>query len=205
MPRPKSAEIKLNLDALTLKRLDGLVPIVAESAAAREFGVEVDRRLVSRVALLRGLTAMEAAVPQKSAPETPVAPVESVAPPPPLSIPLSDDDVAASPTADGVSEAPPLTEVGEDGLFEPPEGWNLWSSGEQIPQDHHDVDSYYKKGGWKRYWGRSGDEVIAFYWSPDPALQGYPSYKKADRAGKELIIQNTPYGPGHMLPHGWSS
>ncbi len=55
---PQPDEVTLHLDAKTLEGLDKLVPMVAESAAAREFGIEVDRRLVARVALLRGLTAM---------------------------------------------------------------------------------------------------------------------------------------------------
>jgi hypothetical protein len=205
MPRPKSAEIKLNLDALTLKRLDELVPIVAESAAAREFGVDVDRRLVSRVALLRGLTAMEAAVPEKPAPDTPQDLSGEVAPPPPLAIPLPNVDSSPSSPANGVSEGADMSELGEDGLFGLPEGWNMWSSGERIPSEHVDIDNYYQKGGWNRYWGRVGEEVIVFYWSPDPSLQDYPSYKKADRNGKELNVQNTPHGPGHMIPHGWSA
>ena len=135
MPRPKSAEIKLNLDALTLKRLDELVPIVAESAAAREFGVDVDRRLVSRVALLRGLTAMEAAVPEKPAPDTPQDLSGEVAPPPPLAIPLPNAEPSPSSPANGVSEGADMSELGEDGLFNLPEGWNMWSSGERIPSE----------------------------------------------------------------------
>tara|TARA_R100000234_G_scaffold31116_1_gene18311 strand:+ start:694 stop:1311 length:618 start_codon:yes stop_codon:yes gene_type:complete len=205
MPRPKSDEIKLNLDSDTLERLDKLVPIVASSAAAREFGVEVDRRLVSRVALLRGLTAMEAAVPQESAPAPPETPVMDVAPPPPLSIPVPEPENEPESESEEVSMDVESAEVGDDGLIRPPEGWNLWSSRERIPPEHVDVDNHYQKGGWNRYWGRSGEEVIAFYWTPEPEKQDYPSYKKTDANGKEIIVQKTPYGPGHMIPHGWSA
>ncbi len=66
-----------------------------------------------------------------------------------------------------------------------------------------EIHDYYAAGGWNRYWGRVNDEVIAFYWSPDPKLQAYPSYKKTDRTGKEINVQKTPYGPGHIVPRGW--
>ena len=205
MPRPTSDEIKLNLESVMLERLDKLVPMVAESAAAREFGIKVDRRLVARVALLRGLTAMEAAVPSESAPDMPRSPAGEVAPPPVLAIPLPDGAPVVSTTADSGSASPDMAELGEEGLYDLPEGWHIWSSGERVPPDHQEIHDHYASGGWNRYWGRVGEEVIAFYWTPDPALQDYPSYKGADRGGKELNIQKTPYGPGHIIPHGWSA
>ena len=205
MTRPKPGEIKLSLEAAMLERLDKLVPMVAESAAAREFGIEVDRRLVARVALLRGLTAMEAAVPSGSAPDMPRSPAVEVAPPPPLVIPLPDDVSLGSSTADSVSAGAGKAELGEDGSYDLPEGWHMWSSGERVPSEHQEIHDHYVSGGWGRYWGRVGEEVIAFYWTPDPALQDYPSYKKADRNGKALNVQKTPYGPGHIIPHGWSA
>lgn len=94
--------------------------------------------------------------------------------------------------------------VGEDGLVATPEGWNRWGSSERIPAAHTEVHEYYTANGWERFWGRAGDEVIAFYWSPDPELQGLSSYKSLDKDGKEIKIQDTPFGPGHMIPHGWA-
>ncbi len=205
MPRAKKVastqppnEITLHLDAKTLEGLDKLVPMVADSAAAREFGIEVDRRLVARVALLRGLTAMLGAAGTESA-------AVSVAPPPALALSPVDEASSSPSTADSVPDSVEMADLGEDGFFDLPEGWHVWSSGERIPDEHAEIHKYYAAGGWNRYWGRVNDEVIAFYWTPDPALQDYPSYKKADRSGKELNVQNTPYGPGHIIPHGWSA
>ena len=43
MTRGKMNPIKLTLEEEMLSRLDNLVPMVGESAAAREFGIKVDR------------------------------------------------------------------------------------------------------------------------------------------------------------------
>ena len=193
---PQTDDVTLHLDAKTLEGLDKLVPMVAESAAAREFGIEVDRRLVARVALLRGLTAMLGAA---GADEVP----ESVAPPPALGLPGVPEPSESPSTASDPVDTAEMVEVGEDGFYDLPTGWNPWSTQERIPDEHREIHDYYAAGGWNRYWGRVNDEVIAFYWSPDPKLHAYPSYKKADRTGKEINVQKTPYGPGHIVPRGW--
>ena len=184
-----------------LDRLENLVPMVADSAAAREFGVDVTLNTVARVALLRGLSVMEAAIPQNDAPSAPEA---VVAPPPPLALPAIPEDLDSS-TADSTDSAPSVAvEVGDDGFISPPEGWNAWSDSERVPPEHGNVHEYYKSGGLRRYWGRSGDEVIVFYWSPDPTKHDFPSDKNVDMNRKEIKVQTTPYGPGHLVPHGWS-
>jgi hypothetical protein len=193
---PQSDEIILHLDSDTLEGLDKLVPMVAESAAAREFGIDVDRKLVARVALLRGLTAMLGAAVANSVPET-------VAPPPALTLAPDVGVSEATTTANAVSEPVEMADLGEDGFFDLPKGWNPWSQSERVPDEHAEVHAHYVAGGWNRYWGRVNDEVIAFYWSPDPKLQDYPSYKGADRSGKTINVQKTPYGPGHIVPAGW--
>tara|TARA_Y100001963_G_scaffold121433_1_gene170017 strand:+ start:11394 stop:12002 length:609 start_codon:yes stop_codon:yes gene_type:complete len=201
MTRGKMNPIKLTLEEEMLSRLDDLVPMVGDSAAAREFGIKVDRHVVARVALLRGLTAMEAAIPAEK-PES--VPDSVVAPPPPLTLPAIPEESPPSKadTPDsGVSED---VDVGEDGLIVPPEGWHAWSLSEKVPVAHEKVDAHYKSGGWRRYWGHAGEEVIAFYWSPDKSLQDYPSYKQSDHNGQTIKVQSTPYGPGHIVPHGWS-
>jgi hypothetical protein len=200
MTQSKLQPIKMTLEAELLERLDKLVPMVGQSAAAREFGINVDRHLVARVALLRGLSAMEAAIPEKS-PES--APESGVAPPPALvlpAIPVESESLKADPG----SEPAVTADIGDDGLVVAPDGWNSWSKSERVPLEQQKVHEYYESGGLSRYWGRSGEEVIAFYWSPDPSLHDFPSYKLPDTSGKEIKVQTTPYGPGHMVPHGWS-
>ena len=204
MTRGKMNPIKLTLEDEMLDRLDSLVPMVGQSAAAREFGIQVDRNLVARVALLRGLSSMEAAIPG-----IPVAPAEAVpdsvvAPPPPLVLPAIPVESTSS-KANSPDSAPATSaDVGEDGLIVPPKGWHTWSLSEKVPMAHEKVDVHYKSGGWQRYWGHAGEEVIAFYWSPDKSLHDFPSYKQSDRSGQTIKVQTTPYGPGHIIPHGWS-
>jgi hypothetical protein len=206
-------EIKLVLEGELLERLDSLVPLVSESAAAREFGIVVDRHLVARVALLRGLSVMESASPPPAASVVdddvvsvaPPPPLLSSPPPPPPPAPLTaSDDVA--PTAEVASEVSVsgAVDVDADGFVSLPAGWHRWSTAERVPGEHADIHSYYIESGWSRYWGHAGDEVISFYWSPDPSLHDLPSYKKPDTNGKVIKVQETPYGPGHIIPHGWA-
>lgn len=184
-----------------LERLEKLVPMVAESAAAREFGVDVTLHTVARVALLRGLKAMEAAIPDNEAEFTPET---ALAPPPVLSLPAIPAE-SDSPPADADGSTPSVDiELGDDGLIVPPDGWNQWSTTERVPNEHSNVHEYYQSGGLQRYWGRSGEETIVFYWSPDPTKHDFPSYKDLDMNRKEIKVQTTPYGPGHLVPHGWA-
>ena len=201
MTKPKNKTIRLTLEDQMLSRLEELVPMVADSAAAREFGVQVDCRTVARVALLRGLASMEAAVPQNTAQS---APEPTVAPPPPLFLP-EVPETSPSSTADSDDLGASVDiELGDDGFIVAPDGWNSWSKSERVPEDQSGVHEYYKSGGWQRYWGHSGEEVIVFYWSPDPTKHDFPSYKNLDMNRKEIKVQDTPYGPGHLVPHGWS-
>lgn len=200
MTQSKLQPIKMTLEDELLERLDRLVPMVSQSAAAREFGITVDRHLVARVALLRGLASMEAVI-SANAPEA--APELGVAPPPALVLPAIPVE-SGVPIADPGSEPAMTADIGADGLIIAPEGWNSWSKSERVPSEQAKVHKYYESGGLSRYWGRSGEEVISFYWSPDPSLQDFPSYKLQDVSGREIKVQPTPYGPGHMVPNGWS-
>ena len=100
-----------------------------------------------------------------------------------------------------VEEAP----VDNAGMVRLPEGWHQWGVGERIPEAQADIHSYYDRQGWRRYWGRAGDETMIFYWSPDPSLQDVVVYDGLDTSGKTIKVQETPYGPGHIVPHGWGA
>ena len=201
MTKQRPKPIRLHLEQNMLDRLQDLVPMVAKSAAAREFGVDVTLNTVARVALLRGLTSMEAAI---SGNEAQSAPETVVAPPPALVLPAIPAPLDP-PTADAEDLQPSVdVELGDDGFIVAPEGWNQWSASERVPTEQSKVDEYYKSGGWQRYWGRSGEETIVFYWSPDPTKHDFPSYKDLDMNRKEIKVQTTPYGPGHLVPHGWA-
>jgi len=179
--RPK--QLKLTLDGELEKRLDALVPKVSESAAAQEFGIKVDRTLVARVALLRGLSEMEGLGGR-------------AAPPPAMKGPKKEKKVPASlPSADASPD------YDDEGMVIPPDGWRGWAESEKLPGGHESTHDYYSENGWTRYYGSSpsktGNEVIVFYWCSDPAKQDL------DLFAPELKLQETPWGPGHILPYGW--
>tara|TARA_R100000388_G_scaffold87666_1_gene67659 strand:+ start:342 stop:905 length:564 start_codon:yes stop_codon:yes gene_type:complete len=184
--------IEVPIDDKILEQLDELVPIVSESEAVRELGIVVTRATVARLALVRGLRSKNLAPPPPGAPKasTPTT-TQSKA---------SDND--ATPTVVEVSEE---AEIDNAGMIRIPDGWNQWGVNERIPEAQADVHSYYDRQGWRRYWGRAGDETMVFYWSPDPALQDVVAYDGVDRSGKNIKVQETPYGPGHIVPYGWGT
>jgi len=182
--RPK--QLRLVLDEVLETRLDSLLSVVAGSATAVEFGVVVDRGLVARIALLRGLESMEAAgagVMDRG-----------------RSVRSRTPEVAKSRGDDGGGDAAESV-VESEGLVEPPTGWRPWSASEQLPEAQWGAHEYYEEAGWVRYYGtaptRTKDEVIVFYWCSDRSLQGLELYDSG------LKVQATPWGPGHLIPHGW--
>lgn len=183
--------IEVPIDDKILAQLDDLVPVVSESEAVRELGIVVTRETVARLALVRGLKD------SNLAPPPPGAPTEVSA----SSTRPSKADSEAVPTP----ESAPVVDAPRDnaGMIRIPEGWNLWRSNERIPEAHADVHSYYDRQGWRRYWGKVDNETMIFYWTPDPALQDVVPYDGVDPAGKLIKVQDTPYGPGHLVPHGW--
>jgi len=199
MPRKaKPATLSLDLEKELLARLDSLIAVVAESPAAREFGVDVTRTLVARMALLRGLSAMEAGRQTGRVAPAPAA----VAAEPVKAAALKAPGAVEKPAE---AQADDVVERDSAGHIKPPEGWSQWSDSEKVPASHASVHEYYKAQGVPRWWGKAGDEVIAFYWSPDPSLQDVPVYGGVDANGKAIMVQETPHGPGHMIPHGWTA
>ena len=185
--------IEVPIDDKILAKLDELVPIVSDSAAVRELGIIVTRETVARLALVRGLKDRSLAPPPPGAPTkvsaTPTSPPKA-----------STESTEATPV-----EAVEEVELDNAGMIRLPEGWHRWSSNERVPDSQSDVHSYYDRQGWRPYWGKSGNETMVFYWSPDPSLQDVEAYDGKDQSGKSVKVQETPYGPGHIIPHGWSA
>ena len=185
--------IEVPIDDQILAKLDELVPIVSASDAVRELGIIVTRETVARLALVRGLKDRSLAPPPPGAPTkvsaTPTSPPKA-----------STESTEATPV-----EAVEEVELDNAGMIRLPEGWHRWSSNERVPDSQSDVHSYYDRQGWRRYWGKSGNETMVFYWSPDPSLQDVEAYDGKAQSGKSVKVQETPYGPGHIIPHGWSA
>ena len=190
---PKDGTLRLNFEPALLSRLDDLIEPVSGSVAVQELGTRVSRHLVARIALLRGLCMMEE---QYKAGSEIVAHATNT--------PKPASDVRASDPAPQRQEEPskPPEEVAytDGGLVKVPDGWSLWQ-GNAVPVEHKEIHAHYTSRGLDRYTGLSGKEVIHFYWTQDPALQDVELYESPDVNGKKVLIQETPYGPGHIVPH----
>jgi hypothetical protein len=192
--------IEIPIDDQILAQLDAIMPVVAESAAVRELGIAVTRETVARLALVRGLKASNLAPPPPGSENSASGRSETSGSSRNSSQKAPDN--AAPPTKVEVVEEADLDNAG---MIRLPEGWHQWRTGERVPETQSDVQSYYDRQGWRRYWGRSGEETMVFYWSPDPSLQDVEVYDGQDRSGKIVKVQQTPYGPGHIVPHGWGA
>jgi hypothetical protein len=191
--KPRRSRVGITLEPRELSRIDALIDTVSHSEAAREFGVEVDRSLVLRIAVIRGLQVMEAGA---ASPRS-VITDQSVAKPEPKKV--------VEESAQGPETDEPEPEKDKNGNVKPPEGWNEWLSGERIPESHEEVHEYYTKNGWRRFWGKAGDETIVFYWTGDPRLQGLALYDGKGPDKSTVLEQKVgPYGTGHLIPHSWS-
>jgi hypothetical protein len=183
--------IEVPIDDQILSQLDDLVPIVSKSEAVRELGIVVTRETVARLALVRGLKDSNLAPPPPGAPAT-------------VSAPSTKPSKANATPVEAVKSGPVLdAPLDNSGMVRVPDGWNLWRASERIPETQADIHSYYDRQGWRRYWGKTDNETMVFYWSPDPSLQDVVAYDGVDPSGKVIKVQETPYGPGHLIPHGW--
>jgi hypothetical protein len=186
---PRRRRIGITLEPGEVERLDELIKTVSASEAAREFGVEVDRSLVLRIAVIRGLAVMEAGAAS------------------PRSVAIERETRPATPKkAEKVAEKPSeATKRDENGHILPPEGWNRWKSGEHIPESHTSAHEYYTTKGWHRWWGKAGDENIVFYWTGDDRLHDVEPFTQKGPDGTAVVVQKTnPYGIGHIIPHSWA-
>jgi len=196
---PRHRSISIRMSPRDLDRIDALIETVSESEAAREFGVEVDRSVVLRIAVIRGLAVMEAARgsagPRSVTAETGRAGKAVVEPA------AAKQDPPSPPTGVVKEEI----KRSKDGLIAPPEGWHVWKSTERVPESQTLVHEYYTSKGWQRWWGKAGEESISFYWTGDERLQEVEAFSGMGPGGKGVLVQKTPHGPGHLVPHGWEA
>ena len=179
--------LSLDLEAQVFKSIDKLIPAIEDTVAVREFGIKVTRETVARIALLRGLALMGEA--------------DNCGMPQPA---LKPPSKAVKATEAPKPEASTDRSLNVDGTIRTPEGWRRWGKKENLPEQQSEIHAYYTSNGWDRYWGRTGDEVIAFYWANTAELQDLEMYDNVDANGKRVLLQETPYGPGHVVPHGWT-
>ena len=208
---PQSPEVTLFLDGELRERLERQRQIVAGGRAAREFGVVVDVAMVARIALIRGLERMEDGTVAGTVAGPVAGPVAGTVAGAVAGAGAGTDNTAEAVSTDPVDHAhqgPPAGEslsvdYNEEGEITPPEGWNKWNGTERIPSEQQEVHDYYIGQGLWRYWGKSGDQIFTFYWSPKKSLSDVVAYESVDVSDRRIALQQTPWGPGHILPKYW--
>ena len=173
--------LALRLEADIQARITGLIPTIKALPHVKELGVEVTAETVGRMALIRGLDSLERA--HKSG-----AKAENRA-----DQPKNRDDQPVS--------APP--EDAED--LATPEGWSKVGPNDKIPVPEAVLHDYYTQNGWSRYWGMVDGTPIYFYWSSKRSFQDLDPFPGSDKGGRKMVVQETPWGPGHVVPVKWAN
>ena len=173
--------LALRLEADIQARITGLIPTIKALPHVKELGVEVTAETVGRMALIRGLDSLERA--HKSG-----AKVENR-----QDQPENRDDQPVS--------APP--EDAED--LATPEGWSKVGPNDKIPVPEAVLHDYYTQNGWSRYWGMVDGTPIYFYWSSKRSFQDLDPFPGSDKGGRKMVVQETPWGPGHVVPVKWAN
>lgn len=177
--------LALRLETDIQARIGALIPTIKGLPHVKELGVEVSAEVVGRMALIRGLDALERA---------------------------HGGAKSSGKTTEGVENREPAPEkgdaplpTGDEEVYDTPEGWSRVGLGEAIPVPEAVLHDYYTQNGWLRYWGKANDQVIYFYWCPERRLQGLKPFPGTDKSGRTVAIQETPWGPGHVVPHKWAN
>jgi len=171
--------LMLRLESDIQDRLRAMIPVIKGLAHVKELGVEVSAETVGRMALIRGLDALEKAHSVKNGAPKPEKEVD----------PAPDEPVSAAEPRNGVHPTP--------------DGWARCGPNDKIPVPEAVLHDYYAQNGWDRYWGKAGDSVIYFYWTPEMAKQGLDAFPGSDKNGRRIAVQDTPWGPGHIVPANW--
>jgi len=197
--------ITLELEDDLRSRIEVQRALLANGASAKEFGLDVTLEVAVRVMLIRGLQAAEGTDADVG---VGLRDADADAD---VDVDVGDADVDADVDADAdvgaggdVDAKVNAVDPGPDGKYDTPDGWNRWNGKEHVPEEQAELHEYYIAHGWWRYWGRSGDERIHFYWKDEVALQELDAAPVVDMKGKKVLVQQTPWGPGHIIPHGWS-
>lgn len=177
--------LALRLEADIQARVSALIPLIKVLPHVKELGVEVSAEIVGRMALIRGLDALERA---------------------------HGGSKSASKTTEGTenrgtapeTDAAPLP-TGDEEVYSTPEGWTQVKIGETIPVPEAVLHDYYTQNGWNRYWGMVDGTPIYFYWAPERRLQDLKPFPGTDKSGRSVAVQETPWGPGHVVPVKWAN
>jgi hypothetical protein len=173
--------LALDLETDIQARVTALIPTIKALPHVKELGVEVSAETVGRMALIRGLDALERAHGAKNQAEKPAE------------------------TAKTAENREPTLPTGDEEVFETPEGWTKCGPTDKIPVPEAVLHDYYTQNGWFRYWGMVDGQPIYFYWCPERRLQELGIFPGTDKSGRKVAVQETPWGPGHVVPAKWTN
>jgi len=176
--------LTLRLEPAIQAQIGALIPSIKALPHVKELGVEVSAETVGRMALIRGLDALERAHGGKNSTEKPEKAAKSADPDPADDVPVVDPD------AD---------------VYSTPDGWTKCGPNDKIPVPEAVLHDYYTQNGWFRYWGMVDGTPIYFYWSPEKRLQELSPFPGSDKSGRRVAVQTTPWGPGHVIPAKWAN
>lgn len=176
--------LTLRLEPAIQAQIGALIPVIKALPHVKELGVEVSAETVGRMALIRGLDALERAHIGKNSAEKPEKAAKSADPDPADDVPVVDPD------AD---------------VYSTPDGWTKCGPNDKIPVPEAVLHDYYTQNGWFRYWGMVDGTPIYFYWSPEKRLQELAPFPGSDKGGRRVAVQTTPWGPGHVIPAKWAN
>lgn len=178
------------VNAKELAELDAMIDMVAAMPVIAELGISVSRSTVARMALVRGMRSLAAGEESVAATAKEPAPEPKKEPEVPGTV--DEEDLP------GVQY-----ELNEEGQIVPPDGWERWSPAERFDASQSEVHAYYEAHGWERWWGTAGRERLVFYWNRDPNADALDPWPGTSPNNKQVMVQSTPWGDGHIIPHGW--
>lgn len=186
------------MSAKEVAELDAMIDMVKAMPVIAELGITVSRATVARMAMVRGMRSLasgeDGGTGAKEGGNSRFGGAPTGAAPKNVEVPgtLNKEDLP------GVKY-----ELDEDGKILPPDGWERWSPSEHFDGSQADVHAYYEAHGWERWWGTAGRERIVFYWNRDPDADTLVPWPEASPNNKKVMVQSTPWGEGHLIPHGW--
>ena len=193
----------IQADQALMDRMEAQAAAIAASPLVRELGATVNADVVARIALLRGLEALEksgfesAKVTQATSATVETA-ATAGAPEKTYATPqaAAAADIAEQKNARKQTAAGMKAEYEEDGSMRPPTWWGKEQQ-LRVSEDQAGIHAYYAEKGWLRWWAdhpRSG-KPFYFYWCPrldqQLGVELYPGMLRQDVGA---------WGTAHIVP-----
>jgi len=175
---------QLELDDQVVAAIEKYRLELESDALLQELGITVTFQQAALAALRRGLT-------RGTKPASRAEPARG---------PRTEARTEARAEEPGEQEGYELLEADENGRRVLPDGWMYWSNTERIPDEQADYHAHYSGLGWTRLWGKAGTgETYVFYMPLELTVEGREVEWGAQPPDENVVVQQTPYGPGHIV------